>query len=481
MKQLQNRNRKAKIVATLGPSCETEIMIDKLFLAGVDVFRLNFSHGSHEDHKTKVKIIRKLEKKYARYICILGDLQGPKFRVGKFKNTKETLKKGQEFIFDKNKADGDSKRVYLSHKEIYQSISKGQRLLVNDGKIRLVVKSTSKDKIKCCVTAGGEISNNKGLNIPDTKLKLKIITPKDKLDLALAIKLDVDWIALSFIQTNKDLMDAKKLIPSKFKVMVKVEKPSAMDELESITANSDGIMVARGDLGVETNPEDVPIHQRTMVAECRKQGKPCIVATQMLESMIDSPTPTRAEASDVATAIFQGVDAVMLSAESAAGQYPLESVQMMNKIIKRVEGDEKYKNNLSNYNLSHTKNTAEAIARAAFSVAEIIESNCLVTFSKSGRSIVRVSRMRPDVTLLGLTSDVKVARQNALTWGTLMDVVDDVSTSTEMVDRACRIVKKYNIVPAGSQIIITAGVPFGRVGSTNLMRIATIIKDNKLT
>ena len=481
MKQLQNRNRKAKIVATLGPSCETEIMIDKLFLAGVDVFRLNFSHGSHEDHKTKVKIIRKLEKKYARYICILGDLQGPKFRVGKFKNTKETLKKGQEFIFDTNKADGDSKRVYLSHKEIYQSISKGQRLLVNDGKIRLVVKSTSKNKIKCSVTAGGEISNNKGLNIPDTKLKLKIITPKDKLDLALAIKLDVDWIALSFIQTNKDLMDAKKLIPSKFKVMVKVEKPSAMDELESITANSDGIMVARGDLGVETNPEDVPIHQRTMVAECRKQGKPCIVATQMLESMIDSPTPTRAEASDVATAIFQGVDAVMLSAESAAGQYPIESVQMMNKIIKRVEGDEKYKNNLSNYNLSHTKNTAEAIARAAFSVAEIIESNCLVTFSKSGRSIVRVSRMRPDVTLLGLTSDVKVARQNALTWGTLMDVVDDVSTSTEMVDRACRIVKKYNIVPAGSQIIITAGVTFGRVGSTNLMRIATIIKDNKLT
>jgi pyruvate kinase len=481
MKQLQNRNRKAKIVATLGPSCETEIMIDKLFLAGVDVFRLNFSHGSHEDHKTKVKIIRKLEKKYARYICILGDLQGPKFRVGKFKNTKETLKKGQEFIFDTNKADGDSKRVYLSHKEIYQSISKGQRLLVNDGKIRLVVKSTSKNKIKCSVTAGGEISNNKGLNIPDTKLKLKIITPKDKLDLALAIKLDVDWIALSFIQTNKDLMYAKKLIPSKFKVMVKVEKPSAMDELESITANSDGIMVARGDLGVETNPEDVPIHQRTMVAECRKQGKPCIVATQMLESMIDSPTPTRAEASDVATAIFQGVDAVMLSAESAAGQYPIESVQMMNKIIKRVEGDEKYKNNLSNYNLSHTKNTAEAIARAAFSVAEIIESNCLVTFSKSGRSIVRVSRMRPDVTLLGLTSDVKVARQNALTWGTLMDVVDDVSTSTEMVDRACRIVKKYNIVPAGSQIIITAGVPFGRVGSTNLMRIATIIKDNKLT
>ena len=481
MKQLKNRNRKAKIVATLGPACETEEMIEKLFLKGVDVFRLNFSHGSHGDHIKKVKIIRELEKKYSRYICILGDLQGPKFRVGKFKNIKEILKKGQEFVFDTNKADGDSKRVYLSHKEIYQSISKGQRLLINDGKIRLIVKSTSKNKIKCSVTAGGEISDNKGLNIPDTKLKLKIITPKDKLDLALAIKLDVDWIALSFIQTNKDLMDAKKLIPSKFKVMVKVEKPSAMDELEIITANSDGIMVARGDLGVETNPEDVPIHQRTMVAECRKQGKPCIVATQMLESMIDSPTPTRAEASDVATAIFQGVDAVMLSAESAAGHYPEESVQMMDKIIKRVEADEKYKNNLSNYNLSHTKNTAEAIARAAFSVAEIIESNCLVTFSKSGKSILRVARMRPDVTLLGLTTDAKIARQNALTWGTLMDVVDDILTSTEMVDRACRIVKKYNIVPSGSQIIITAGVPFGRVGSTNLMRIATIIKDNKLT
>ena len=481
MKQLKNRNRKAKIVATLGPACETKEIIEKLFLTGVDVFRLNFSHGSHEDHKAKVKIIRELEKKYSRFICILGDLQGPKFRVGKFVNVKENLKTGQDFIFDQNKADGNNKRVYLSHKEIYQSISKGQRLLVNDGKIRLIVKSKAKDKIVCKVTAGGEISNNKGLNIPDTKLKLKIITPKDKLDLALAIKLDVDWIALSFIQSNKDLMEAKKLIPSKFKVMVKVEKPSAMDELEDITSNSDGIMVARGDLGVETNPEDVPIHQRTMVAECRKQGKPCIVATQMLESMIDSPTPTRAEASDVATAIFQGVDAVMLSAESAAGQYPQESVQMMDKIIKRVEADDKYKNNLTNYNLSHTKNTAEAIARAAFNVAEIIDSNCLVTFSKSGRSIVRVSRMRPDVTLVGLTSDIKVARQNALTWGTLMDVVDDVSTSTEMVDRACRVVKKFNIVPAGSQIIITAGVPFGRVGSTNLMRIATIIKDNKLT
>ena len=481
MKQLKNRNRKAKIVATLGPACETKEIIEKLFLTGVDVFRLNFSHGSHEDHKTKVKIIRELEKKYSRFICILGDLQGPKFRVGKFLNIKENLKTGQEFTFDLNKKDGDNKRVYLSHKEIFQSISKGQRLLVNDGKIRLIVKSKAKDKIVCKVTAGGEISNNKGLNIPDTKLKLKIITPKDKLDLALAIKLDVDWIALSFIQSTKDLMEAKKLIPSKFKVMVKVEKPSAMDELEDITSNSDGIMVARGDLGVETNPEDVPIHQRTMVAECRKQGKPCIVATQMLESMIDSPTPTRAEASDVATAIFQGVDAIMLSAESAAGQYPQESVQMMDKIIKRVEADDKYKNNLTNYNLSHTKNTAEAIARAAFNVAEIIDSNCLVTFSKSGRSIVRVSRMRPDVTLVGLTSDIKVARQNALTWGTLMDVVDDVSTSTEMVDRACRVVKKFNIVPAGSQIIITAGVPFGRVGSTNLMRIATIIKDNKLT
>lgn len=481
MKQLKNRNRKAKIVATLGPACETKEIIEKLFLTGVDVFRLNFSHGSHEDHKAKVKIIRELEKKYSRFICILGDLQGPKFRVGKFVNVKENLKTGQDFIFDQNKADGNNKRVYLSHKEIYQSISKGQRLLVNDGKIRLIVKSKAKDKIVCKVTAGGEISNNKGLNIPDTKLKLKIITPKDKLDLALAIKLDVDWIALSFIQSNKDLMEAKKLIPSKFKVMVKVEKPSAMDELEHITFNSDGIMVARGDLGVETNPEDVPIHQRTMVAECRKQGKPCIVATQMLESMIDSPTPTRAEASDVATAIFQGVDAVMLSAESAAGQYPQESVQMMDKIIKRVEADDKYKNNLTNYNLSHTKNTAEAIARAAFSVAEIIDSNCLVTFSKSGRSIVRVSRMRPDVTLVGLTTDIKVARQNALTWGTLMDVVDDISTSTEMVDRACRVVKKFNIVPTGSKIIITAGVPFGKVGSTNLMRIATLIKDNKLT
>ncbi len=481
MKQFKNRNRKAKIVATLGPSCETKEMIEKLFFRGVDVFRLNFSHGSHADHTSKVKIIRELEKKHTKFICILGDLQGPKFRVGKFKNIKEILKTGQDFTFDKSKIEGNSRRVYLSHNEIFNSISKGQRLLVNDGKITLKVKSNKNGEIKCKVTAGGEISNNKGLNIPDTKLNLKIITPKDKLDLALAIKLDVDWIALSFIQTNKDLIAAKKLIPSKFKVMVKVEKPSAMEELTEITKNSDGIMVARGDLGVETNPEDVPIHQRTMVAECRRQGKPCIVATQMLESMIDSPTPTRAEASDVATAVFQGVDAVMLSAESAAGQYPEASVGMMDKIIKKVESDSKYRDSVVKYNLGHSKVTAEAIATAAFNVADIIDCKCLVNFSESGKSLLRVARMRPNVTLVGLTTKPKIARQNVLLWGTLMDLVDNISTSTEMVDRACRIVKKYNIVPNGSQIIITAGVPFGRVGSTNLMRVATIIKDNKLT
>ena len=481
MNQLKLRNRRAKIVATLGPACETEKTIEELFLAGVDVFRLNFSHGSQEDHIQKVKIVRKLEKKHNRYICILGDLQGPKFRVGKFTNVKEQLKKNQEFTFDQNKKDGDNKRVYLPHKEIFKSISVGQRLLVNDGKVRLKVKSKSPTSIKCVVTDGGEISNNKGLNIPDTKLDLKIITPKDKKDLQLAIKLDVDWIALSFIQTTKDLLTAKKLIPSKFKVMVKVEKPSAMDEIESITENCDGIMVARGDLGVETNPEDVPIHQRTMVAACRKFGRPCIVATQMLESMIDSPTPTRAEASDVATAVFQGVDAVMLSAESAAGNYPKEAVEMMDKIIKRVESDSKYLANIQNYNLDHTKTSTEAIATAALEVASIAGCNCIATFSQSGRSILRVARMRPDVTLIGLTTNTKVARQNALTWGTFMDVVDEISSSTEMVDRACRVAKNRKILKNGEKIIITAGVPFGKVGTTNTLRIAKIIADKKLT
>ena len=306
-------------------------------------------------------------------------------------------------------------------------------------------------------------------------------TPKDKKDLELAIKLDVDWIALSFIQTTKDLLTAKKLIPSKFKVMVKVEKPSAMDEIESITENSDGIMVARGDLGVETNPEDVPIHQRTMVAACRKFGKPCIVATQMLESMIDSPTPTRAEASDVATAIFQGVDAVMLSAESAAGNYPKEAVEMMDKIIKRVECDPKYLSNIQNYNLDHIKTSTEAIATAALEVAGIAECQCIATFSGTGRSILRVARMRPDVTLIGLTTNKKVARQNVLTWGTFMDVVDKISSSTEMVDRACRVAKSRKILKNGDKIIITAGVPFGKVGTTNTLRIAKIIADSKLT
>jgi len=475
------RNRKAKILATLGPASSDKKIIEDLFVAGCDVFRLNFSHGDLETHRKNYETIRSLEEKHNHASCILADLQGPKLRVGTFKNTKENLVKGQNFILDLSTEPGDNNRVNFPHEEIYDFLTPNSILLVNDGRIRLQVVEQKKDSLITEVLNDAEISNNKGVNIPDVILPIDALTKKDKSDLMKALDMGVDWVALSFVQQAEDILKLKKIINNKALVMAKIEKPSAVKNIDDIINAADGIMIARGDLGVEMPTEQVPIVQKNIIKRCRHFGKPVVVATQMLESMIENLVPTRAEASDVAKAVFQGVDAVMLSAESAAGNYPKESVEMMDKIIKRVESDPKYLANIQNYNLNMVKTSTEAIATAALEVATIAECNCIATFSQSGRSVLRVARMRPDVTLIGLTTNKKVARQNALTWGTFMDVVDEISSSTEMVDRACKIAKVRKILKHGEKIIITAGVPFGKVGNTNILRIAKIISNSKLT
>ena len=478
--------KKTKIVATLGPGCSSKTMLQRLIKAGVNVFRINFSHATYDEADRHIDLIRSLNQELDTNVAILADLQGPKIRVGKMEDG-VVFKKGDEFTLSTTKEIiGNKTKASLSYKDFPKDVKKGDRVLIDDGKLIFEVISTNKkDEVKLRNIQGGKLSSKKGVNLPNTKISTPTLTKKDKKDLMYAISKELDWIALSFVRNQSDLIKLKEIIEAKsnhrIPIIAKIEKPEAIENIDEIIKNCDGIMVARGDLGVETNPEDVPIHQRTMVAACRKFGKPCIVATQMLESMIDSPTPTRAEASDVATAVFQGVDAVMLSAESAAGNYPKESVEMMNKIIKRVESDPKYLANIQNYNLNMVKTSTEAIATAALEVATIAECNCIATFSQSGRSVLRVARMRPDVTLIGLTTNKKVARQNALTWGTFMDVVDQISSSTEMVDRACKIAKVRKILKHGEKIIITAGVPFGKVGNTNILRIAKIISNSKLT
>ena len=398
------RNRKAKILATLGPSSSNKKTIENLFKAGCDVFRLNFSHGDIEVHRNNFEHIRSLEEKYNHATCILADLQGPKLRVGSFKNTKENLLKGEEFILDLSSEPGSNKRVNFPHSEIYEYLTPNSILLVNDGRIRLQVIEQSTDKLVTEVLNDAEISNNKGVNIPDVILPIDALTNKDKSDLMKALDMGVDWVALSFVQQAEDINKLKKMIGNKALVMAKIEKPSAVKNIDDIVNAADGIMIARGDLGVEMPTEQVPIAQKNIIRRCRHFGKPVVVATQMLESMIGNLVPTRAEASDVANAIYDGTDAVMLSGESAVGEHPIEAVKTMNKIIATVENDKNnYDLRIEDDNLDDVDNT-DAITLAAYSIAKKSNAQAIITFSVSGRTTRRMARERAPVQIVGLFS-----------------------------------------------------------------------------
>ena len=469
------RQRSAKIVATLGPASSTPETIQALFRAGVDVFRLNFSHGAREDHRARIDTIRALEKESGRPIGVLADLQGPKLRLGRFASGKVRLANGEHFRLDLDSAPGDAERAPLPHPEIFAALEPGTEILLNDGNVRLKVDSCGEHFAETTVLAGGELSDRKGVNVPNAVLPLGALTEKDRGDLVFALETGADWIALSFVQRPEDVAEARKLVANRAGIMVKLEKPAAVRRLAEIVELSDALMVARGDLGVEMPPEDVPPIQRQIIHACRLAGKPVIVATQMLESMVHSPVPTRAEASDVATAIYEGADAVMLSAESAAGDYPVEAVTIMDRIIRRVQADPLYNSALHADTHAEPEHTSsDAISAAARQVAHTIGAAAICSFTTSGATALRAARERPDAPILALTANLQTARKLALVWGLHSVHTRDVSSFSDMVHRATRIAHREGFAERGQRIVVTAGVPFGTPGATNVLRIAWV-------
>mgnify|MGYP003645879118 CR=1 FL=1 len=462
--EFQGRQRKTRIVATLGPATSTLERIRDLFNAGVDVFRLNMSHGDHKDKEALVHTIRAVEREVGRPIAILADLQGPKLRIGTFEDDKITLDIGAMFTLDLSDTPGNHQRVGMPHKEIFDALDIGTNVLLDDGKIRLEVQSVSATKADCRVLVGGVLSNRKGVNIPNAVLPLAALTEKDRKDLTLALKLGADWVALSFVQRAADVAEAKKLIAGKAAIMSKIEKPAAVEALDEIIELSDGVMVARGDLGVEEPVEKVPGIQKKIIRK----------ATQMLESMIKSPVPTRAEVSDVATAVGDGADAVMLSAESAVGDYPCEAVGVMHRVAMRVENEEGYYSSLVGSHHNPNARTEDAITAAARQVSQSIDAKAIVTFTTSGATALRAARERPAAPILTLTPKLSIARRLAIVWGLYTVKTKDVESFEEMIGKGKRMALRNGLVEAGDRIVVTAGVPFGTPGATNVLHIAWI-------
>lgn len=472
--KLEPRGRKVKILATVGPASRDPEMLRKLFKAGADAFRVNMSHGDHATHGETIAAIRAMEKEFGRPIAILADLQGPKLRVGTFKDGQAVIRHSGHFTLDRDPEPGDETRVCLPHPELFGILRKGQRLLINDGKIRLRVISADEEKIHCSAEVGGVISDRKGVNVPDAEVPIPALTEKDRKDLAFAIKHGADWIGLSFVQRPEDLAEARKLMGGYGALCAKIEKPMAVRRLAEIIEQSDGIMVARGDLGVELEPQEVPPLQKKIVNATRMAGKPVIVATQMLESMIESPTPTRAEVSDVANAVYDGADAVMLSAESAAGEWPEESVAMMDKIATQVEASEDYKARVRFLDTPPDATTADALAHSCMTISDTLPIKAVVVFTGSGSTARRVARERPSVPVLVLTPSSKTARRVALLWGAHAVMTKDIGSFEEMIAKGKRMALRHGIAAAGSKLIALAGVPFGTPGSTNLLHVFTL-------
>ncbi len=477
LQRIDPRGRKVKILATIGPASRSPEMLRKLFKAGADAFRVNMSHGDHATHAETIASIRALEKEFARPIAILADLQGPKLRVGTFKDGKAVIRHSGHFTLDRDATPGDETRVCLPHPELFGILERGQRLLIDDGKIKLVVKEANEDRIFCSAEIGGVISDRKGVNVPDAEVPIPALTEKDRKDLAFAVKQGADWIALSFVQRPEDLAEARKLIGPSTALCAKIEKPKAVERLDAIIEMCDGIMVARGDLGVELEPFEVPPLQKRIVNAARTVGKPVIVATQMLESMIESPTPTRAEVSDVANAVYDGADAVMLSAESAAGQWPEESVAMMHRIASQVEGEEGYRERVRFHETPPDATTADALAHACMRIADTVPISAITVFTSSGSTARRVARERPDTPVLVLTPSISTARRVGLLWGAHAVATKDIGSFEEMIAKGKRMALRHGFGEAGSRLIALAGVPFGTPGSTNLLNVVTLAGD----
>lgn len=469
------RYRKAKIVATLGPSTSSLEAIRSLFVAGADVFRFNFSHGSHETHQQNYGFVRQVEKETGRPIAVLADLQGPKLRIGMMREP-STLVEGAKFVLDRSQEPGDATRVCLPHQELFDCAEPGKTLLIDDGKLQLHVETVESERMVTTVVTGGVLSSRKGVNVPDAVIPIPALTAKDIADLEFALDMGADWVALSFVQTAEDVMAAKQRIAGRATVVAKLEKPAAIEHLEQIALHADAVMVARGDLGVELPPERVPAVQKRISRVCRQLGRPVIVATQMLESMISAPVPTRAEASDVASAIYDGVDAVMLSAESASGRYPREAVQMMDRIIREVEADPLYRNLIDAQQVEALSNRQDAVCGALREITRTVGAKTTIAYTSSGATTLRAARVRPQTPIVGVTPSLEVARRMCLTWGVHASVVPDVKDVDEMVAVASNAALTEGFASDGEEIVIVAGMPFGMHGSTNMVHVARVAK-----
>jgi len=469
-----SRRRRVKIIATLGPASADRETIAALFAAGADVFRINMSHASHDGMRERVAMIRSLEEETGRSIGVLVDLQGPKLRLGAFPNGGADLHRGDAFVLDNDPSPGGQTRVYLPHPEILSSLAPGHRVLIDDGKVLLRVVDAAPGRASTLVEVAGRVSSKKGVSLPDTTIPTSAMTDKDRADLAAALEENIDWIALSFVQRPEDVVEVKTIAKGRALVMAKIEKPQAVQRLDEIMAVADALMVARGDLGVEMPLEQVPGIQKRMTRLARRLGKPVVVATQMLESMITAPVPTRAEVSDVATAVFEGADAVMLSAESASGQYPREAVATMNRIAEAVESEAIYPSIIEAQRAAPEPTGADAIAEATRNVAETLRLKVICAWTSSGATGLRIARQRPRSAILALTPVEEVARRLAVVWGVHPIVTDDARDERDMAERACRYAYIEGFAGAGERIIVVAGVPFGTSGGTNNLRIATV-------
>ena len=469
------RHRRVKVLATLGPASADREMLARLFEAGADIFRINMSHASHDAMRERIRMIRSLEADFHRPIGILVDLQGPKLRVGQFKDGVVELVKGATFVLDGDKTPGDHDLVELPHPEILRALRPGHNLLVDDGKVKLHVVEATPDRSVCIVDIPGKVSNRKGVSLPDTEIQTSAMTAKDRSDLEAALNEGVDWIAVSFVQRADDVAEVKKIARGRASVLAKIEKPQAITRLNEIIDIADGIMVARGDLGVEMPLEKVPGLQKRITRRARRLGKPVVVATQMLESMISAPVPTRAEVSDVATAVFEGADAVMLSAESASGQFPVEAVEMMNRIAEEIERDPLYATIIASQQTEHESDSAaDAIAFATRDIAETLDLKAIAAWTSSGTTGLRIARERPRTPILALTPNNNAARRLSIVWGVHAMVVDDARDVDDMAARACAICVGEGFAAKGERIVVVAGVPFGSPGATNMVRLAYV-------
>lgn len=466
-----HRSRHAKIVATVGPASAEPEKIRALYLSGADVFRLNFSHGSHQDHAKVYACIRELEREFGRPIGVLQDLQGPKLRIGSLEDGGLVLRAGETVRFVIDGAKGAKQSIPLPHPEIFAAAHPGQDLLIDDGRVRLRITEPGDAEIVAQVAVGGRISDHKGVNVPGAMLDLSPLSRKDRADLAFGIDLGVDWVALSFVQKPSDLIEARALIGEAAGLIAKIETPMALDRIDDIISLSDGIMVARGDLGVEIPPEEVPGRQKELLRACRRAGKFVIVATQMLDSMVAGPTPTRAETSDVATAIYDGADAVMLSAESASGAYPIESVAMMDRIIKSTERHHLYRPLIEASRADVESTPSHAVAAAGADLAATIGAEVIIGFTAGGTTAARISRSRPPVPILALTPDERVARRMSLLWGVHSAVSSDPSGYEEMTRIASATAQREGYIRLGELAVVVSGVPFGLRGATNNLRV----------